>query len=664
MAESLPTRSRLRSPARWRLSTFVLAACFAVAPYPAPAGAAEDARLNLRDADLSAFIELVARITGRNFIVDPRVRGKVTIIAPETVEPDAVYKIFRNVLQINRYVVVEGDGADRIVPMQLARELAPEVRGSPGRSASGAGFVTRVVRVEHMPIGEALEVIRPLLPAEAVLTAYPTGRLLIVSDREANIGRVEGLLRRLDRPRVPEIEVLALRNAPARDVVDTLAALELAFPDAKVTADARSNSLLINGPPIFREQVRMLVAELDRPRTVSDATVVPLRYADAARMETVVSKLFAAQPAEGQGGATGAVVADVNTNSILISAPPDRLSSLVTAVRALDQRPSQVLIEGMIFEMGAEKFAQLGVQFGALVDGIFAGASQFSVGEIPSLGSLLTSVLAGNVPNPGSGLNLGLQIGSGDSGLVGFISALARDATTNILATPSILTLDNETAEIVVAQNVPFVTGRFSTVGEDANPNRPFQTIQRQDVGLTLRVTPQITADDTVRLQVEQEVSSLTSAAAASGSEITQRRAIDTSILVGDRRLVLLGGLLEDQSTDSRQRVPGLGDLPVFRYLFGAKSSRGTKRILLLLLRPTIIRDDAEFAEVTDRSYERARARGGALASEADHRHPRTDRIRLSARMPALGAPFRPSTAAGGAEGPVLMPPLPPRLHF
>ena len=644
----------------------VLTACFTVALHPVAVEAAEDARLNLRDADLSAFIELVARITGRNFIVDPRVQGRVTIIAPETVEPDAVYKIFRNVLQINRYAVVEGDGADRIVPMQLARELPPEVRGEREGSAPEAGFITRAVRVEHMPINEAMEVIRPLLPAEAVLTAYSTGRLLIISDREANIGRVEGLLSRLDRPHVPKVEVLALRNAPAKDVVDTLTALELTFPNAKVTADARSNALLISGPTAFRDQVRALVSELDRPRTVSDATVVPLRYADAAKIEAVISKLFAAQPAPagGQGGASGAVVADIATNSILISAPPDRLSSLVTAVKALDQRPSQVLIEGMIFEMGAEKFAQLGVQFGALVDGIFAGGSLFSVGEIPSLGSLVTAVLADNVPNPGPGLSLGLRVGSGDSGLVGLISALARDATTNILATPSILTLDSETAEIVVAQNVPFVTGRFSTVGDDANPDRPFQTIQRQDVGLTLRVTPQITADDTVRLQVEQEVSSLTTAAAASGSEITQRRAIDTSILVGDRQLVLLGGLLEDQSSDSRQRVPGLGDLPVLRYLFGAKSNRGMKRILLLLLRPTIIRNDAEFAEVTEKSYNRAGARSGALASETDDQYPRADRIRLSARIPTLGAPFRPGAAPSSGEAPALMPPLPPRLRF
>ena len=319
----------------------------------APRAAEEDARLNLRDAELPAFIELVARITGRNFIVDPRVRGTVTVIAPEPMTPDTIYTIFLNVLQINGYAIVEGDGADRIVPVQMACQLPPRVEGQAQGPARAAGFVTRVVKVENMPLDEAMEVIRPLLPAEAALSAYRTGRLLILSDREANIARIEELLARLDRPRLREVEVLVLRNAAAGDVVNTLAALELAYPDAKVTADDRSNALLVSGAAAFREQVRRLATELDRPRNITDATVVRLRYADAAKIETVISKLFNASSAEGQG--SEAVVADVTTNSILISAPPDRLSSLVAAVNALDQRPSQVLVEGVIFEMGAEK---------------------------------------------------------------------------------------------------------------------------------------------------------------------------------------------------------------------------------------------------------------------------------------------------------------------
>ena len=643
------------------LSKVVLIGCLAGTHAPILLWAAEGARLNMRDAELPAFIELVARITGRNFIVDPRVGGTVTIIAPGMVEPDAVYRIFLNVLEINRYAVVEGDGADRIVPMQLARELPSREEVKPATPTRG--FVTRALRVEHMPLDEAVEVLRPLLPAEAVLTAYPTGRLLILSDREPNVARIEALLARLDRPRLREVEVVMLRNAAARDVLDTLAGLEFAFPDSRVTADDRSNALLVSGAAAFRAQIRRLAKELDRPRNITDATVVRLRYADAAKIETVVSKLFKAPSAEGHGGE--AVVADVTTNSILISALPDRLTSLVAAVKALDQRPSQVLVEGVIFEMGAEKFAQLGVQFGAVISNIFAGGTQFSVGGPPGLGSLVTSLLAGNVPALGSGGSVGAGVVNATEGVVGFISALARDATTNILATPSILTLNNETAEIVVAQNVPFVTGRFSTVGDTANPDRPFQTIQRQDVGLTLRVTPQITADDTVRLRVEQEVSNLTATAAASGGEITQRRAIDTNILVGDRRLVLLGGLLEDQSSNTGERVPGLGDLPVLKYLFGAKADRETKRILLLLLRPTIIRNDAEYAQVTERRYDQARVRESTLLAGIDDRYPQSSwRSRLPSLMLTLDEPFGAGALVSTSEAPALMPPLPPRLRF
>ena len=663
MVETLPKSFRVPPLLRVLLLVSLLV-CMAGTPVPASMAGGEDTRLNLRQADLSAFIELVARITKRNFIVDPRVTGKVTIIAPETVEPDAVYKIFLNVLQLNRYAVIEGEGADRIVPMQLAHQLSPKVVERRGEPARAADFVTRAVRVEHMPLKEAAAVVRPLLPVEAVLTAYPTGRLLILSDREANVSRIEALLARLDRPRAPEIEVLTLRNATASHIVNVLEALKATFPGAKVTADPRLNSLLVGGSTAFREQVRQLVAELDRPRVTSDATVVSLRYANAANIATLVSKLFAAQPGKGSSVGRSSVVADVATNSILILAPPELLSSLVAAVEALDKRPSQVLVEGVIFEMGAEEFAQLGVQFGGVISDVFAGGTQFSVGEVPTLGSLVSAILAGRIPALGAGLSVAGGNVRGNEGVVGLVSALARDATTNILATPSILTLDSVTAEIVVARNVPFVTGRFSTVGNDPNPSRPFQTIQRQDVGLTLRVTPQITADNTVRLRVEQEVSNLTAAAAASGSEITQRRAIDTTILVGDRKLVLLGGLLEDQTSETGEKVPGLGNVPILKYLFGAKSGRKTKRILLVLLRPTIIRNDVESARAMEQSYYLARSRGAALLAKIDGRHPGVQHSGLPAQVPTLGVPFRTGSTTGHRGNHALMPPLPPRLIF
>ncbi|MEL6452374.1 MAG: type II secretion system secretin GspD [Pseudomonadota bacterium] len=608
---------------------------------------AQDGRLNLRDADLSVFVELVSELTGRNFVVDPRVQGTVTIYAPAAIDPDEVFGIFLNVLELNRFTLVEGDGVDRIVPSQLARELSP----FDGRTAKD-GFVTRALRVRNVPLNEAAEIITPLMAPEAVISQYPIGGLLIVSDRAANIDRVAALIERLDAIRPSRIEVINLRNAASPTLAETLRALELASPGSSIVADQRSNTLVVSGSDEFRLMVRTLVSQLDRPRNVSDAVVVHLKYADAAEIADIGTKLFASQSSEGDAGGESAIVADETTNSVLISASPDTLQSIVRAVRNLDRRPNQVLVEGIIFEMSADSFATLGVQFGGVVNEVFAGGVQFDVGGVPSLGSLVTTLATGGTPSLGGGLNVGVT--TKDQLALGFLSAVARDSTTNILSTPSLLTLDNEEAEITVAQNVPFVTGRFSTVGDDAIPNQPFQTIQRQDVGLILNVVPQITGDGTVRLRVRQEVSNLTNAAAASGSEITQRRAINTSIIVGDGNVVLLGGLMEDFSNEVKEKVPGLGDVPILRKLFSAKSADGSKRILLLLLRTHVISDDDAASAATNQAYDRALAEQRKLFLNDDDSYPNAPTGGLPASLPKLGRPFTPGGASAPKSGALL----------
>ncbi|MGY3670876.1 secretin N-terminal domain-containing protein (plasmid) [Marinovum sp. KMM 9989] len=601
---------------------------------------AQDSRLNLRDADLSVFIELVSVLTGRNFIVDPRVQGTVTIFAPEAIEAHEVFGIFLNVLELNRFTLVEGDGVDRIVPAQTAREMSQ----TDTRTARD-GFVTRAIRVRNIPLSEAAEIIKPLLPPEAVVSIYETGNLLILSDRAANIARMAVLLTKLDDARPNRIEVISLRNAAATPLLDTLKALELTSPGAKITSDPRSNTLVVSGSDEFRVMVRMLVTQLDRPRNVKDAVVVHLKYADATEIAEIGQKLFTFQSAEGEGAAgSSAIVADKTTNSVLISASPDLLQSIVRAVKNLDQRPSQVLVEGVIFEMSADNFATLGVQFGSVVNEVFAGGVQFDVGGVPTLGGLVTSLLSNNIPALTSGASLGVT--SKDRLALGFLSAVARDTTTNILSTPSILTLDNEEAEITVAENVPFVTGRFSTVGEDAIPSQPFQTIQRQDVGLVLNVVPQITGDGTVRLRVNQEVSNLTTASAASGGEITQRRAINTSIIVGDGNVVLLGGLIEDFSNNVEEKVPGLGNIPVIKKLFSAKSNKNNKRILLLLLRAHVIDSDDGADAATMAAYDRALEEQRQLQLKTNDDYPNKSAGRLPPALPKLGAPFSPNAPA------------------
>lgn len=641
---------------RLSISTWIRSIAFCVAVLAAVPAGAQDSRLNLRDADLSVFVELVSELTGRNFIVDPRVQGTVTVFAPDTLSDEAVFEIFLKVLALNRFALVEGEGADRIVPAQLGRELS-EFRDNTVQS----GFVTRAIPVTNVPLTEAVEIITPLLPSEAVVSTYEVGNLIILSASAADIDRMSTLLGRLDAARPSRVVVLNVRNAAAESLAETLQSMELASPGANVTADPRSNTLIVSGSDEFRAMVQALVRELDRPRNSSDAVVVSLQYAKAEQVAAIGQSLFGGQSGEAEGvGGAASIVADTQTNSVLISASPDLLPSIVRAMRALDQRPRQVLVEGVIFETSAQAFTTLGVQFGGVVKEVFAAGVQFNVGGIPTLSNLITALLGNapaNLPNGGT-----LAIGDKDRLALGFLSAVARDSSTNILSTPSILTLDNEEAEITVAQNVPFVTGSFSTVGNSPVPNQPFQTIQRQDVGLILNVVPQITGDGTVRLRVRQEVSNLTAAAAASGSEITQRREIQTSVIVGDGNVLLLGGLMEDFSNDENERVPGLGDIPILKRLFSADGKEKNKRVLLLLLRTNILEGDEAANAATEAAYSRALQKQREITASQDKKRRKAGSGAATA-IPSLGAPFVAKTP-GKSQSSTALPPLGARLKL
>ncbi len=537
-------------------------------------------QINMRDADLGAFIDLIGQVTGKTFVVDPRVRGRVTVIAQEPMTPKEAYGIFLNVLELNRFTVVDSAGASRIVPMQIAKEIAGP---TPDTGGGAGGFVTRVIHVQNASVATVMDVIRPLLPAEAAVSGYPESQLIVVSDQEANVNKIEALIRDIDGKSAKQIATIHLNNASAKAITDTLTAMNFAGPGMTIQADSRSNALLVSGSADFIASVRGIAGNLDKPVTDTGLTVIKLRYADAKDLAPTLAQLYTT-PAPTQGGDAGgaaaaspaSVVADEKTNSLIVSVPPDVLPAVRLAVSQLDTRPLQVRVEAVVFEVSAERFATLGVQFGALINGVMAGGVQFSGGP-GSLYSLVTAILQGKVPaDPGDGGYIGGLIPIGDnSGVAALINALAHDTTTNILSTPSIITLDNQEAQIVVARKVPFVTGTYSTVGDNPVPTQPFQTIQREDVGLTLKVTPHITADDTVRLAIDQEVSNLTNTTSAAGGEITARRALSTNIVVGDQRLVLLGGLLEEdferrdqaharplQAADPRTPVQGQVDQP------------------------------------------------------------------------------------------------------
>ena len=585
-----------------------------------PSTGQADQTLNLRDADLSVLIELVSEVTRRNFIVDPRVQGKVSIIASEPMDSEAIYRIFLNVLELNRYTIVKGLDADRIIPIQLAKELSTD-------ETRESTFVTRIIPIKEGNLSQIVSVIRPLLPSEAVLSAYEEGGLLILSDRENNIRRIETLIEELDQRQIDEYEIIPLERTSLETALEVVR--EASFKEVKVQGYAPSNAVIASGPADERARVKLLLQTLDRQPSPEVVTVIPLNYVEVFQVIELMTGLFPSSLR---------VTADTQTNSLLISGPSYLIEQVKSLSAQLDRRPSQVLVEGIIFEMAADRFISLGINYAGVISNIFSGGVQFSLEGQPTLTSLITSLLQTNIPQAS-----GLLLGAADRNVAGFLSALASDASTNILSTPSLLTLDQEEAEIIVGQSVPFVTGQFT----DADDN-PFQAIQREDIGLNLRVTPRITADDTVFLTLEQEVSSLTVNSSAAGGEITSKREIRTHVLMQNRSLILLGGLLEDQTTETVQKVPLLGDIPLLGNLFRSRLTTEGKRILLLLLRTTIIESDQQARLTTERKYQELR---GAQERESFFEGGSPSFIEFfDYQVPRLDES--------------LMPPLPPRVRF
>ncbi len=528
------------------------------------------------------------------------------------------------------------------------------------RQALAASRLPHWMRVIPVPAGnmnEVYDALEPLIAAEAVLTPIPSAGLIVLSDRTENITRIETLIARLGEASSRSVETVRLNHARAADLVTVLqSAVPVAEGAGSVAADAGANAIVVSGSSDYRSRVRNLVMQLDQPQQRPSSRVVRLNYAQATELAEVVRQSMGAG---GEGDAAITVVAEPQSNAILITAPQNRIESIATAIQSLDVRPSQVLIEAVIFEISAENFSDLSVQFGGLLNEAIGGGTSFAMDGRTSLITLISAAMAGNTPNPGSGG----MFGASDGNFSALITAIARERSTRLLSTPAVLTLNNQEAEIVVAQNVPFVTGQYSTVGDSAIPDQPFQTIERQDVGLTLTVRPQITDDRTVRLAIAQEVSNLTGTTSAAGGEVTARRRLSTSALVGDGEVIILGGLIEDSSTSQNQRVPGLSNLPVLGALFRGRSVQEGQRVLLIMMRPRVVRTDRE-AEALSRELARE---GESLSRQIAPRndaglYPQVRRTGLPFDGVDLNQPFD-ETYVDRAVRDRLFPPLPPRLQ-
>jgi len=586
-----------------------------------------------RDADLTQIIEAVSQITGKTFIVDPRVRAQVTILSSTPMSPDAFYETFLSILQVHGFVAVPSGTAIKIIPDANARQL-PGQEDLPDRvNKDSDEFITQVIAVRNVSAAQLVPVLRPLIPQYGHLVAYPASNMLIISDRASNVSRMMRIIQRIDQGGDEEIDIVRLENASAAEIVRVVNALnqgpgqqaEAASTSARLVADDRTNSVLISGEKTARLRLKTLVTHLDTPlETGGDTRVRYLNYADAeqiaGKLKEQVTGITQAAPGAppAAGGAQAAadrnttIWADKQTNALVITAPPKIMRSIMSVVDKLDIRRLQVLVEAILVDISESKSAELGVNWAV---GNTDSDSTVPIGTFnQTVGGSSIGSIAAAIQDPSSidptALPSGLTLGAGrflNSGtnFALLLRALRGDSNTNILQTPSIITLDNEEAEIKVAQEVPFLTGSFTNTGASNAQGQvnPFQTIQREEVGTILKITPQINEGDAVMLKIEQEDSSVAQGTQGAVDLITNKRTVTTTVLVDDGGVVVLGGLITDTAREGENRVPILGSIPLIGELFKTRSGAKEKRNLMLFIRPTIIRDGAQAAIETNAKY-------------------------------------------------------------
>ncbi|MGE4501779.1 MAG: type II secretion system secretin GspD [Thiomicrospira sp.] len=587
---------------------------------------------NFRDAEIASVIEAVAKVTGKNFIIDPRVRGKVTLIAPEPMSAQALYQTLLAILNVHGFVAVPSGEVIKIVPANLARDQLPYSQAQD----RGEAWVTEVVRVAHVDAAKLVAILRPLVAREGHLVSAESGHL-IVTDTVDGIKRIKAILRQVDVRSDGEYEVIQLRNAPADELVKTLKSIlptNAGASGARISFDERTNRIILAGEAASRLAVRALIAELDVALPQDGRVqVIYLRYGKAADLVPILEKIATnrsllqstqaqASPAleaaakvpdlqDKQLDERISIVADERMNALIISAPPNVLTGLKAVIKQLDIRRAQVLIEAILVELTQSKQAELGV------DWAVNGAN--GVGVISLSGAL--SGLAGNVGNTakqveslGKGFITGFgEVNAKNQGWAALVKALSGDSSANILSTPTLLTLDNEEAEIIVGREVPFQTGSYATSANSSN--NPFTTIERKSVGLKLRVKPQINEGDEIQLVIEQEISDVLPKSDAVDLE-TSKRQIKTTVIVGDGNMVVLGGLLSEKETEVANKVPFLGDIPGLGAMFRYQDSQREKVNLMVFLRPIIVRDNLMSDYYSRKKYNQVRAEQAQILEE------------------------------------------------
>ena len=592
--------------------------------------AAQEYTVNLKDTDIQEFIKFVADVTGTTMVVDPNVKGKVRVISSKPVSQAELYDLFLSILDVQGYTAVRSGQVIRIVPSKDARSSPVPIMDD--QSAVGNDeYVTQVIRLDNISAAKLIPVLRPLVPQQAHMAAYAPSNAIIISDIRSNIGRIVDIIERMDRSAIQTTEIIRLRYGVAEDVVSMLNTLEKsrqgegadADKEAVLVADKRTNSVVVTADELTVDRIRKLVAYLDTPLEQSgNVRVIYLEYADAiataevlTRVMQNISRLEEGGSNKRAGSGESTIEADEGTNSLIITADTDEMAALEAVIARLDIRRAQVLIEAIIVEMRISEGQDLGLQWLFANDNGVYGSnittdqarrqnlSQLGDALIPDDGSenIGTREVAASLATiPGTTLGWGVVDESLTMTVV--LDALESQGNANILSTPSLLTLDNEEAYITVGEEVPFVTGSYTNTGVGNGAQNPFQTIERQSVGVTLKVTPQINEGNAVVMDIVQEVSSRAPSLGASDL-ITNERKIETMVLANDGNIVVLGGLVSDEVQDDSQGVPLLSSIPLLGRLFRSDSVTVTKQNLLVFIRPTIIRDDEDLAGATAEKY-------------------------------------------------------------
>ncbi|BDT68956.1 secretin XcpQ [Comamonadaceae bacterium OS-1] len=660
----------------------------------------EPVTLNFANAEIESVARTMAVITGRNVVVDPRVKGTMTLSTDNAVSPAVAYNQFLSALRLQGFTVVESAGLDKVVPEADAKLQPGPVTLGGNNAAVGSQIVTQIFKLNYENAANLVPVLRPLISPNNTINLNPGNNSLVITDYADNLRRIGRIIAAMDVSNATDVEIIPLRFAIAGDLVPLLTKLVesgsssgIAAPGqtdssfkTTMLAEPRSNAVILRAAnPARVSLVRSLIAKLDQP-TMSGANgdagniyVVYLKNADATKLATTLRAAMSGEARSSTGstggsssGSTsnplsslsptsnsassgssassastgalsgttsnqpstgGQIQADPSTNSLIITAPEPQYRQLRAVIDKLDGRRAQVLVESLIVEVSSDKSAEFGIQWQGVLGKVGLGTN-FGTGS-SNLATLATSIATGSTSTVlSSGLNLGVATKIGGTYVLGALARLMDETGTgNVLSTPNLLTLDNEEAKIVIGQNVPFVTGTYTSTSSTTTAN-PFQTIERKDVGLTLRVRPQINENGTVKMAIYQEVSSVdASTKSNSNGPTTNKRSIESNVLVDDGSIVVLGGLLQDDYSGSIEKVPLLGDVPYLGNFFKSESRSRKKTNLMVFLRPIVVRDSGTSDALALDRYDMMRVQQQGVTPSA---HPMLSAVPSASELPAL----------------------------